>query len=66
MRMLSISSLRYNSIVVFDKHNLTFGTEVVLFDHPYHEPLALLLCRSGVFVCIAKNALLDLPVMNER
>ncbi|MEI7648928.1 MAG: hypothetical protein WCJ47_04370 [Methanomicrobiales archaeon] len=64
--MLSISSLRYNSIVVFDERNLTFGTEVVLFYLSCHVPLALLLCRSGVFVCITKNAHLNFPAMIER
>ena len=54
-----------NGIVVFDEHNLSFGTEVVLFDLPYHVPLALLLCRSGVFVCIPENAHLHLPAMDD-
>jgi hypothetical protein len=34
---------------------------VVLFDHPYHVPLPLLLCWSGIFVCKPENTHLDLP-----
>jgi len=48
---------------IFDEDDLTFGTEVPLFDLPYHIPFALFLCRRGIRICKPKNAHLNLPAM---
>jgi hypothetical protein len=45
--------------VVFDEHDLPFGTEVMLFALSRHVPLALFFCRSCILVLVPENAHAD-------
>ena len=43
-------------LMVFDEHDLPFGTEMMLFTLPSHIPFPLFIRGSGIFVCIPENA----------
>jgi hypothetical protein len=56
--------LQVCSLVVHDKDNPVLRPKEVLFEFSPHVPFPLLLCRSGIFVLVAKDAHNKFPVVS--